>query len=649
MKRFCKLILAAALLVVGASLFEAQSPAAAEPSVSALTANTKTTAADLNDEAQLTAFVDGMMNVQMDNLKIPGAVISIVKDGKIVLAKGYGHANIAEGKSVDPATSLFRIASTTKLFTWTAVMQLVEQGKLDLDTDVNTYLKSLQIPNTYPQPITMRQLMTHTAGFEEGGVGYQITTDPKKLPISIADTLAKHIPARVRPPGEMASYSNYGASLAGLIVEEVSGIPYDDYIEQNIFAPLDMKNATVQEPIPMTMVPGVVQGYSMENGIFTAKPLTFEGGFRPAGSGTVSAVDMAHFMVAHLQQGRYGEKQLLQPDTTRLMHAPAFQFHKRMPALDLGFEELRINGVRVISHGGADTVFNTGLYLVPDKKVGVFVSYSGGDGGAAASGLMKAFFNRYFPVKEVLSPPVSAELASSVKKYAGSYQFTRRNHSDIDKFFSFMVQINVKAVDNQLIIGSGAEQQVFVPIEPDLFQQVGGSGEIAFRSDESGKPTHMVFDFLASMPLERTPLFDGTNFWFLLLGISAFVFITVLIGFICRRREIKLMPTVQKWAIRLSVTTAAWALATPVATVVIVLNMDLLERLSRISPSLNLYLWMPILLVALTVAMLLVSVIAWRNKYWTILKRIHFTLVALSALAMSSFFYHWNLLGWQFG
>lgn len=110
-------------------------------------------------------------------------------------------------------------------------MQLMEQGKIDLDTDINTYLKSVKIPANYPEPIPMRHLMTHTAGFEEGGVGYQITTDPAKLPGSISETLDKHMPARVRPPGEISSYSNYGATLAGLIVEEVSGIPYDDYIK----------------------------------------------------------------------------------------------------------------------------------------------------------------------------------------------------------------------------------------------------------------------------------------------------------------------------------------------------------------------------------------------------------------------------------
>lgn len=632
--------------VAGVSLFGAQAPISAAQSTPV---KSEGEANSLNDVAGLTAFIDGIMKVHMDNFKFPGAVISIVKDGEILLAKGYGYSNLEKNQLANPETDLFRIASTTKLFTWTAVMQLVEQGKIDLDTDVNNYLKTVKIPKTYSEPITMRHLMTHTAGFEEGGVGYQITTDPKKLPVSISETLAKHMPARVRPPGEMSSYSNYGAALAGLIVEEVSGIAYNDYIQKYIFDPLDMKYATVQEPIPAALEAFSVPGYAKENGVFAAQPPTFEGGFRPAGSAAVSAIDMAHFMIAHLQNGRYGEKQLLKPETALLMHAPAFQFHKDLPAMDLGFYELYMNGRKVISHGGADMQFNTELYLVPDKQIGIFVSYNGGDGALAADGLAKAFLDRYFPVEEASLPPVSAELNDAVQKYAGSYQFTRRNHTDIDKFYSFMSKISVAASGNRLFIGSGAEQQVFEPIGPDVFQQIGGEGRIGFRTDESGKVTHLLLDFLPAMPLERASLLDQTSFWFPLLGISVFLFITVILGFLYRRRDISAMPNEQKWAYRLSAATAVWALSTVVATLVIVMNMDLLTRLSRITQSLNLYLFMPILLVGFTLAMIVLSVLSWKNKYWTVLKRVHYSLIMLSAVALSLFFYHWNLLGWHFG
>lgn len=604
--------------------------------------------ANLDDIAGLTAFVDGIMEEDMNRLQIPGAVISIVKDGRIILAKGYGSSNLEQAAPVDPATSMFRIASTTKLFTWTAVMQLVEQGKIDLDTDINTYLKSVTIPASYPEPITMRHLMTHTAGFEEGGVGYQITIDLAKLPGSISETLNKHMLARVRPPGEMSAYSNYGATLAGMIVEDVSGIPYNDYIQKYIFDPLNMKHSTVVEPLPESFIPYQVVGYNSENGSFIPGTPTFEGGFRPAGSGTVSAVDMAHFMIAHLQDGRYGDRQILKPETAAFMHSTAFQLDKRLPGVALGFAEKRVNGVTLISHGGSDPMFNTELYLAPAKQLGIFLSYNGGQGSESAANLVQALFNRYYPAPEVKQPEFAAS-AESVQKYAGSYQFTRRNLSDIDKFFNFFAQLNVTIADNKLSLGSGSEQQLYRAIGPNLFQLEGGTDQIGFLTDESGKVTHMLLDMAPEMPLERTPLLDQSKFWLIVLGVSGFIFITALPGPIFFRRRFKAMTVPEKWAIRLSAGTAGWALLSFAATFIVIMSMDTMQKLSGISPLLSLSLVMPVILVGLTLAMLVSAILVWKNKYWNVFKRVHYTLVALSAVAMTLFFYYWNLLGWQFG
>lgn len=604
--------------------------------------------ANLDDSASLTTFVDSIMEKDMNRLQIPGAVISIVKDDKIILAKGYGSSNLEKAAPVDPTTSMFRIASTTKLFTWTAVMQLVEQGRIDLDTDINTYLKSVKIPATYPEPITMRHLMTHTAGFEEGGVGYQITTDPAKLPGSISETLNKHMLARVRPPGQISSYSNYGATLAGLIVEEVSGVPYNDYIKKYIFDPLDMKYSTVVEPLPESFMPNKVVGYNSENGSFIPGIPTFEGGFRPAGSGTVSAVDMAHFMIAHLQNGEYGDQQILRPETAELMHSTAFQFDKRLPGVDLGFAEKQINGLTLITHGGSDPMFNTGLYLVPAEHVGIFVSYNGGEGGDSAADLIQAFFNRYYPAPDASQPEFIAS-DESIQKFAGAYQFTRRNISDIDKFFNFFAQLNVSVEDNKLSLGSGSEQQLYREVGPNMFQLEGGTEQIAFRTNESGKVTHMILGMVPDMPLERTPLLDQNKFWLIVLGFSGLIFITALLGLIFSRRKIKAMTPPEKWAIRLSAGTAGWALLSFVTIFMVVMSMDMMQKFSGISLSLSLSLVMPIILVGLTLALLISAILVWKNKYWTAFKRVHYTLVAISAVAMTLFFYYWNLLGWQFG
>ncbi len=177
-----------------------------------------------NDET-LQLFFDKLIPLQMEKYHVPGATIVVVKNGVITFAKGYGFSRLDERVAVDPAKSLFRIASITKLFTWTAVMQLVEKGKLDLGADVNTYLTEFQLPATYPEPITLAHLMAHAAGFEDRGLIGSLARTPDKV-IPLAKYLAENMPARVRPPGCVSASSNSGGVLAGHIVYIVSGSPF---------------------------------------------------------------------------------------------------------------------------------------------------------------------------------------------------------------------------------------------------------------------------------------------------------------------------------------------------------------------------------------------------------------------------------------
>src|SRR2546425_682667 len=202
----------------------------------------------LSDPHELETFLDRVVSMQLADDHIPGATVAVVKEGRLFFAKGYGNADRQHGKLVSANTTLFRIGSVSKLFTWTAVMQLAEQGKVNLHADVNTYLKTFHIPATYPEPITLAHLLTHSAGFEDRGTGiFAPTTSDLKPP---GQWLAEHIPARVRPPGELTAYSNYGAALAGYIVEQVSGMPYAQYVEQHLFQPLGMRSSTFRQPVP---------------------------------------------------------------------------------------------------------------------------------------------------------------------------------------------------------------------------------------------------------------------------------------------------------------------------------------------------------------------------------------------------------------
>src|SRR6476661_268941 len=220
----------------------------------------------VRDRDELAAFLDGVMVANLRDKHVAGATVSVVKDGALLFAKGYGYSDVAKRAPVDADRTLFRIGSTSKLFTWTAVMQLVEQGKLDLDADVNKYI-DFKIPATFPQPITLRHIMTHTPGFEEDGRDL-ITDDTTKM-IPLGRWLATHIPGRVRPPGTFASYSNYATALAGYVVQRASGIPWDDYIEQRVLTPLGMTQTTTRQPLPARFRTDMSEGYAWGGGTYT--------------------------------------------------------------------------------------------------------------------------------------------------------------------------------------------------------------------------------------------------------------------------------------------------------------------------------------------------------------------------------------------
>jgi CubicO group peptidase (beta-lactamase class C family) len=605
---------------------------------------------DLNDIADLEVFIDGVMKAHMDTLRIPTAVISIVKDGQPLFAKGYGYADIGKRTAVDPATTMFRIGSITKTFTWTAVMQLVEQGKLDLDADVNLYLKEPKIPASYPQPITLRHMMTHTTGFEEGFLGY-LRADPV-TDKSMTKMLTAHMPARVRAPGLLPSYSNYATALAGLIVENVSGVPYDEYIRRHIFEPLDMRYATVEEVVPERLKPHLVTGYHNRDGYYEPGRYETIGGFRAAGSASVSAGDMAHFMIAHLQDGRYGEARILQPASARSMHATAFQSDRRLPGITLGFYEHRLNGVRIVAHSGDSAMFHAYLYLVPEKNLGIFVDYIGDGGQTARDGLMEALFDRYFPATQIAERQSGLSAAEASKRYGGAYKFIRRNYTDIDKALFLSDQVVVSARDEgRLLVSLPAldnVQWLFEPIGPDLFRQLGGKREIAFRVDAAGRSTHMFLDLLPVIALDRTAWYEQQSFWYPLLALAAILLLSALVLPLYRWREVTALPREPRRSIVLAVATAGWLLLTIVAIAAAASSTT--DPLAwHIPTALKVALAMPLVFVALAVLMSVAALRLWQGRQLTRTARVHYTLVAIAALVISVFLYQWNLLGWQFG
>lgn len=466
------------------------------------------TAEDVN------AWLAGFFPYALAKTGIPGAVVVVVKDGSVLTQRGFGYSDVAAKTPVDPARTLFRPGSVSKLFTWTAVMQLAEQGKLDLDQDVNTYL-DFKIPPRNGKPITLRQIMKHTAGFEEQIKGI-ITTNPDQQ-IGFEALLKRWVPNRVYDPGTTPAYSNYATSLAGYIVQRVSGEPFNAYVERHIFQPLGMNNSTFRQPLPARLRPMMSKGYRDT----LDKPFGFEFvGPAPAGSMTTTGADMGRFMIAHLQDGAFGANRILQPATARLMHRSVT---KSLPALNgmaLGFYEANINGQRVIAHGGDTVAFHSDLHLFLDAGVGLFVSMNGsgknGASGDLRSALFHNFADRYFPEQREIRPldPEAAEKYAQM--LAGVYSTSRRAHSSFMSLTELLGQSKISVgPDGQLVTpflrGASGDPRNWIAVGPGLWRDRDGHELLQAQIVDGKARRFSVNGAAAIMVWDRTPWYRSTS------------------------------------------------------------------------------------------------------------------------------------------
>ena len=487
------LFAAGVLLGAGPALAAQADPqprAPAVPTPAAPSAPASAAAAHVLDAADLAAWLDGQVPYSLKSGDIAGMAISVVKDGKVLLQKGYGLADVAAKVPMDPTTSLLRPGSTSKLFTWTAVMQLVQQGKIDLDRNVNDYL-DFRITEAYGKPVTMRHLMNHRAGFEEGLkdlLGY----DPA-LAQSTEQYLKQHPRPMLFAPGAVPAYSNYGVALAGYIVQRVSGMPFETYVERHIFAPLGMRHSTFAQPLPANFPGRLSQGYRTTD----APPSPFEIVITaPAGSVTTTAADMARFMLAHLQGGSLDGYQMLDAATTARMHGPSIDGLPGFGTMAHGFFRLTHNGRTLLGHGGDTVVYHTDLNLLPDEGVGIYFTYNGlGKDGAvygARKELMDGFMRRYFPsaASDAGQASAPASAADDAQRIAGRYQSSRRVENGFLRFFYLLEQTVITANPDATIAvpdGLGGVDTMRA-VGPQLWRAVGGTRMVALR-EEGGVKT----------------------------------------------------------------------------------------------------------------------------------------------------------------
>jgi CubicO group peptidase (beta-lactamase class C family) len=431
----------------------------------------------------LEAWFDGVMPYNLAQNDMAGGEVVVVKDGQILFQKGYGFSDKQKRIPVDIDRTLFRPGSIAKTLTWTAVMQQVEAGRIDLDADVNRYL-DFKIPYRFGKPVTMRLLMTHRAGFEER-LKWGMAPDVKSIK-PLGKYLAQSLPNQLYPPGEVPAYSNWGVTLAGYIVERVSGEPFDSYMERHVLAPIGMARSTFRIPPQPELLRDLSKGYFSGSG----EPQHFElDQMRPAGSLSATGPDMGRFMIAHLNQGAG----LMKPETAKLMHATAARTIPALKGMSLGFFEADRNGRRILTHGGNSQQFFADLYLFMDDHVGLYVAFNSAgksDPLVLAHQIFETFDDRYFPAPGSFPvEPTTTTAAAHAALMQGQWEGTRRVQSSfIGIVYVLLQQFTVTANDDGTISVSGGafakpdgEAKRWREVRPFQWREVGGHDLIAAK------------------------------------------------------------------------------------------------------------------------------------------------------------------------
>lgn len=603
------------------------------------------------------AFLDGFIPLQIKQANIAGAVIAVVKDGALVFAKGYGYADTSKKSQISPERTLFRPGSISKLFAWTAVMQQVEQGKLDLDCDVNHYL-DFKISPAFDQPITLRDLMTHRAGFEETVKDLIVDSPEGFQPLS--HYLQSHMPARIFPPGVTPAYSNYATTMAAYLVERVSGQNFNDYVKEHIFKPLNMNNSTFDQPLPDFFKISMSNGYILGS----ADPKPFElFQIAPAGALSASAVDMTHFMIMHLQNGRFGNEQLLKPETAMQMHTRQEGWPKSMNAMCLGFYEQSQNGYRIIGHEGHTTLFHSKLFLLLDANTGVFISYnSAGQSTLDPCGILfDKFIDRYFPDISSQEPQQPRGI-QDVLSVIGTYEPSRRFETTFLALSRLFRQTKVIAnVDNTISMTglNGLNQQPvhFRAIAPLVFREVDGNAKIAFVNDDSGRRiAYINYDtnYPSVVYQEVNNLLDKKGFNYFVLAFSLSVIVLTLLAWpvaaMIRKHYAKPLVLAQNEK-RLRTVVHMVCVSIGVYIVGLLVFASTLSDFSMLSDRNDF--WLRLLqVVGLIAGLGSLAVIyncflCWSNKHRWFWSKIWNTFLPVACVGFFWFIYHWNLLSFH--
>lgn len=605
------------------------------------------------EKADLEAFFDGIIPLQLERSDVAGATVLVMKDGKDLLKKGYGFSDVSKKKRVDPEATMFRLASISKLFTWISVMQLAEQGMLDIDADVNKYL-DFQIAPAFGKPITLRNLMTHTGGFEEE-IRDILLTDPKKA-TPLREFLIENQPRRIFPPGEVPAYSNYGVGLAGYIVQRVSGKPFEQYVAEHIFQPLGMKHSSFKQPLAEDLLPFPSDGYRNN----TEKPAVGFEIFNPAPAGGVfsTASDMGRFAQALLNGGEWDGHRILKSATLNAMWTKQFGTSEALPAMCMGFYQTWRNGLHFIGHDGDLIAFHSMFLLEPKEKLVIFVSYnSAGSANKTRTEILTAFADRYYPYWQ--TPEFQKLSRDELKSIAGTYQATRRSESNKLKIGSLIGQ-GEAAVDKDGVLKIDDFKDLrghvrkWKPIGKDLWQEADDQRRMFAIRDSSGKIVRIAVSF-PGVQFERVPWYENGQMILPILIVSLGILLAVVAAFLLRlgrmiflskRPPLKQQPGSVRLTLGSKLSATAWIVLTAGTAV-------LLSRLENETMlpthAIDKYFVMMNLVTGAAILLSGFAVFAGLRVWWRsdirFISKLKFSLVGAACVFLTWFSVHWHLIG----
>ncbi len=596
------------------------------------------------------AFMDSVIAAQMASWPSPGVAYAIVKDGEIFSKKEYGYADIEKRIPVSADTTVFRIASVSKVFTATGVMQLYERGLINLEEDVNTYLKKFKIENAYNRPVTVANLLTHTAGFDDRHIERKKLEESDVLPLG--KYLASRMPPRSMPPGEVFSYSNHGMALAGYLIEEIGEESFATYMDEYIFRPLDMNSSSFERH---NIVTNLATGYKHEDGVYLAQPFEYIQTV-PASMMMSTVTDVARFMRAHLEDRPFLERRIIGEVTLRKMHTQQFTHSPGISGTAFGFHESFRNGLRLLDHGGTTAGFGSYLYLIPEKKLGIFVAHNG-DGEYFAKQIITKLLDHLFPY-EYAEPQPMKILDSNLARFTGSYVSTRHARKLIEKInILFMNKARVRMIgENTLEIwGTSAVQ-----VKPQLFQWQdknikASAREIAFREDQDGNITHLFYDGGA---YEKLRWYETGIFQLIFFIFPTLVFLYVTIGWsikfasnaIKRKRETK-KKNESFDRIRQRANAVVFLICALNTFFIIGFSAIMMTQRDALVYHLPVTIYMlliiPLITTVLTVLMIFYNIKIFGNKGFSAVKRFYYLSMTTASLTFIWLLNYWNILGFK--